>query len=379
MAGIYIHIPFCRQACSYCDFYFVTQKRLIPDFVDSLVNEIRLYNATPYSAETIQTIYLGGGTPSLLQHDQIERIFSALHEIFRIEPVEITMELNPDDVTEDYLYMIKHTGITRVSMGIQSFHPELLGFMHRAHTKGEAIRAMEAIQKTNFPDFSADLIYGNPSQTIRMLQEDVEQFLDFNPPHLSAYSLTIEPGTRLGKQVELGRLKPAGDAKVAEHIDILQNMLAKSGLQRYEVSNFSLPGREAVHNRNYWDHHNYLGLGPAAHSFWWQEGVAERWANKADIRNYLNNEPENYQKDSELLDLVTLAEERLMLGLRTAAGVDTAHLLGRYGYGFSTEQQIWIRQQVSRGTLIFENGTLQLTDEGLKICDMLVVDLLARR
>ena len=379
MAGIYIHIPFCRQACSYCDFYFITRKQLIPDFVDSLVNEIRSYEGKHYCVETIQTVYLGGGTPSLLTEPQLKHIFASLYETFRIEPLEITMELNPDDVTPEYLNSIKNLGITRASIGIQSFRPELLSFMHRAHTREEAIQALEALEKTDFPDFSADLIYGNPGQTVEMLQEDIEQLLVFNPPHISAYSLTIEPKTRIGKQVELGRVKPPDDDEVSVHFDLLRNLLENAGMQQYEVSNFSIPGREAIHNSNYWNHHNYLGLGPAAHSFWQQDGTAVRWVNKADIKSYLKGEPGDYMADRETLEPVTLAEERLMLGLRTKKGVEPSILDKQYGYTFSSAQHNWIYSQAERGTLIFENGVLKLTPDGLKICDLLVVDLLTKR
>ncbi|TVQ04493.1 MAG: radical SAM family heme chaperone HemW [Balneolaceae bacterium] len=379
MAGLYIHIPFCKQACSYCDFYFVTRRNLLPDFVDALVNEIRHNRESLFTGETIQTIYLGGGTPSLLTGNQLERIFSSLHDIFRIEPLEITMELNPDDVSVDYLNTIKNLGITRASIGIQSFRPELLSFMHRAHSKDDAIRVLELIRKCNFPDFTADLIYGNPGQTVEMLQEDIEQLLVFDPPHISAYSLTIEPKTRLGKQVELGRIKPPDDEQVSDHFECLRNMLEHAGLEQYEVSNFSKPGREALHNSNYWNHHNYLGLGPAAHSFRWKGDFAERWVNSPDIKTYLEKKPGDYRTDPELLQLEQLAEERLMLGLRTRMGVDISTLAHRYNYKLSESQKYWIKNQEAGGTMIIQNGVLKLTPQGLKICDMLVVDLLSKR
>jgi oxygen-independent coproporphyrinogen III oxidase len=379
MAGLYIHIPFCKQACSYCDFYFVTRKQLLPDFVDALVNEIRHYRETLFSGDTIQTIYLGGGTPSLLNESQLDRIFSSLHDSFRIEPVEITMELNPDDVTTEYLNTIKSMGITRASVGIQSFRPELLGFMHRAHTRDEAIKALESIHHASFPDFTADLIYGNPNQTVKMLMDDIEQLLVFDPPHISAYSLTIEPKTRIGKLVELERIKPPDEEQVSEHFDLLINMLDRAGLEQYEVSNFSKPGREAVHNSNYWNHSNYLGLGPAAHSFWWRGNHAERWENNPDIKTYLESKPGGYRTDPEILQPEQLAEERLMLGLRTKKGVDTAKLMRQYSYPLSELQNNWIHYQIESGTMTFENNILKLTHEGLKICDMLVADLLSRK
>lgn len=379
MAGIYIHIPFCKQACSYCDFYFVTRKQLIPAFTDALVDEINYYKNTPYTAETIKTIYIGGGTPSLIPAAQLETLFATLYDTFRVEPSEVTMELNPDDVTTDYLRSIKSLGITRASIGIQSFQPEILQFMHRAHTRDEAIHSLEALQKTSFPDFTADLIYGNPGQSEGLLQEDIEQLLLFDPPHISAYSLTIEPKTRLGKQVELGRITPPDDEQVSGHFDHLRDLLAQAGLRQYEVSNFSKPGREAVHNSNYWNHQNYFGLGPSAHSFWRQGQNAVRWINKAEIKTYLKGPPNEYRAEVETLGPETLAEESLMLGLRTRKGVDTTELSDRYNYFFSESQKNWILSQVNCGTMVLENGVLKLTQGGLKICDLLVVDLLSKR
>ena len=193
MAGIYIHITFCKQACSYCDFYFVTRQQQQQAFVDTLVDEILAKNAR-YAKEKIRTIYFGGGTPSLLTPAQIEQVFKALESSFILDIKECTMELNPDDVTKEYLQSIHSLGITRASMGIQSFDDHLLTFMHRAHTSTEAIQSLELLAKEGFNSFTVDLIYGNPNQTIESLNKDLEILTSFNPPHVSAYSLTIEHG-----------------------------------------------------------------------------------------------------------------------------------------------------------------------------------------
>ena len=379
MAGIYIHIPFCKQACSYCDFYFITRKKLIDPFVDSLIKEIQSYRGTLYSNEIIETIYLGGGTPSQLSPDQLKRIFDALEESFFLQPVEVTMEMNPDDVTPDYLKSLSDLGINRASMGVQSFNEKLLKFMHRAHTKSEALKALESLQTAGFPTFTADLIYGNPGQTLEMLDDDISQLLQFDPPHISAYSLTVEPQTRLGKQVKLGRISPPEDELVAEHFDLISERFSSAGIERYEVSNFSKPGKEAVHNSNYWKHENYLGLGPSAHSFWFlDDGGGLRWENQSDIKKYMDDLSDEISTEPEKLSMFSLAEERLMLGLRTKWGVEFDELKTRYNYKLNRKQESWMEYQKEQGMLKTDGNVLRFTSEGLKIADLLIVDLLSK-
>ncbi|MEX0993981.1 MAG: radical SAM family heme chaperone HemW, partial [Balneolaceae bacterium] len=322
LSGIYIHIPFCKQACSYCDFYFITRNGLREEFVDRLCEEIDFYRDTEFTEETVETIYIGGGTPSLLQTGEVEKVFEHLHNTFRIEPEEITMELNPDDVTPGYLKELRELGINRASMGIQSFDPDRLKFMNRAHTSDEAKYALEILQTTGFRTFTVDLIYACPGQTLRDLQLDLDILLGYDPPHVSAYALTIEPGTRLGKQVELGRLDLVKDDVKAAHFDLLTQQLAEAGIVRYEISNYSKPGFEAVHNTRYWQHQNYLGLGPSAHSFWRSGKEGRRWKVNSDIGRYMKHPFEEVQTEREPLSQGALAEERLMLGLRTKWGVD---------------------------------------------------------
>ena len=379
MNGLYIHIPFCKQACSYCDFYFSTRKQLKQPFVNALVDEILFYKETVYSDPIYKTLYIGGGTPSLLNESELEAIFSALHHVFRLELDEVTMELNPDDVTSSYLNILQKIGINRVSMGIQSFQPELLAFMHRVHSREEALMALQKIRDTGFPTYTADLIYGNPGQTLQMLEEDIETLLSFDPPHISAYSLTIEPLTRLGKQVKLGRIKPPDDDHVSDHIDLVTSLFSEAGNHRYEVSNFAKKGKEALHNSNYWNHHNYLGLGPSAHSFWKEGKRARRWNNQPDLKYYLSAKPMDYSTDEEVLDAPVLAEERIMLGLRTKWGVSFDDLEKEYEYQLSPGQMAWINRQMGEDLLTFENGNLTLTESGLKISDLLTVDILSKK
>lgn len=380
MAGIYIHIPFCKQACSYCNFYFLTRDQLRQPFVDALIDEIHFYKDKPFASETIRTIYFGGGTPSLLSAKQLHSILSALENVFQIDSVETTIEMNPDDVSEEYLRQLNELGFNRVSMGVQSFDPELLKFMNRAHTPDEADRALQLIQKTGFPSFTADLIYGNPGQKAESLEKDIDRLLSYSPPHVSAYSLTIEPKTRLGKQVELGRIDPVPDDVVETHFDLVEQKLKSAGIERYEVSNFAVPGREAVHNSNYWKHVNYLGLGPSAHSLHWRDGGAARWRNRPDLKFYLDRDWGNVKDEEEDLSLEILAEERLMLGLRTVAGISVQNLKEAYGYEFNQNQWNWLTLQQERGCVALSNDAnkIQLTAKGLKIADYIVLELITR-
>jgi len=379
MPGIYIHIPFCKQACSYCDFYFLTRGELKDPFVEALIQEIKSYNDHPFSGQEISTIYFGGGTPSQLKISQLKKIFDALGETFNLNTVEITLEMNPDDVCADYLNGLLDLGVNRASMGVQSFDEKLLQFMHRAHSSDEALKALELLHKTGFPAFTADLIYGNPGQKAKSLREDVKKLLEFSPPHVSAYSLTIEPGTRLGKQAKLGRLKEADDETVSLHFDIVTDMLAEAGIEQYEVSNFAKPGKEAVHNSSYWQHENYLGLGPSAHSlFWRSDTMAERWSNRRDLKLYLDQKWDQLKEEKEILDLNLLAEERLMLGLRTKTGVSVQNLREKYGYQFNELQKEWLRIQENKGYIVTGEDSISLTREGLKIADYLVLELITK-
>ncbi len=377
MSGIYIHVPFCKQACSYCDFYFVTRHEQKAEFVRTLIKEIEEKKDSIYTTEPIETIYFGGGTPSLLSQKELSDILEAIDSTFEVKAQEITLELNPDDVTAQYLKDIRGIGVNRVSMGVQSFNEDLLRFMNRAHSAEEALRCLELLQASGIDVFTVDLIYGNPGQSVAMLEKDLDTLLSFNPPHVSAYSLTIEPRTRLGKQLELGRLIPAEDDEVEIHFDLVEQKLAEKGIERYEVSNFAQKGKEAIHNTNYWSHKNYLGLGPGAHSFWWNEEKtgAFRWENKPNLEGYLLGKNVT-EIDREFLDLPSLAEERIMLGLRTLKGIDLKAFEKKYNFTINDAQKGYILKMQSEGKLV-EGKSLNLTTKGLKIADAIVLDLIS--
>lgn len=370
MSGIYLHIPFCKQACSYCDFYFVTRTSEREHFVQQLIEEMKSYRDTKYTDESVETIYFGGGTPSLLEPKQVAKILQTIEQIFEVNAREITFEMNPDDVNKEFLAGVKSLGVNRASMGVQSFQPELLEFMNRAHSSDEALRCLELLSQSRFQSYTVDLIYGNPGETTEQLNDDLDQLLQFDPPHVSAYSLTVEPKTRLGKMVDLGRIAPPEDDRVAEQFDLINERFREHGIERYEVSNYARPGREAIHNSRYWEHQNYLGFGPGAHSFWWDQ-QAIRWENERNLRKYLRNENEC---EEEVLSDQQLAEERIMMGLRTADGVGIEELSQKYNYELTNPQQEYLQRATDEGKARMGNR-IALTDVGVKLADAIILDL----
>ncbi|TNE72303.1 radical SAM family heme chaperone HemW [bacterium] len=377
MAGIYIHVPFCKQACSYCDFYFVTKTDLMDAFVQALLIEIKHWENHSLFSEGAETIYFGGGTPSRLEPKHWQLIFDSLQAFITSKTREITVEVNPDDVTIESMQVLKALGVTRLSMGVQTFDESRLHFMHRAHSKTQAIQAIEIIQKTGFKSFTVDLIYGNPNQTLADLNADIDQFLTFDLPHISAYSLTIEPRTRLGKAEEKGTLIPLQDDAVSEHFLLVRERLTQAGFEAYEVSNFAKLGHRSFHNSNYWKHIDYIGMGAGAHSFVWLDGkTARRWNHAPDLKAYVNNPLQ--QTDIQTLELSELAEERLLIGLRTKDGLEFDELKNRYQFSFSEEQLHFIQQLQEQGLVQPHPEKIVLTDSGLLLADHLVLELITK-
>ena len=379
--GIYIHVPFCKQACSYCDFYFVTKTDLLQAYIDRLLEEIDHSLKSFANGRKLETIYFGGGTPSRLELWNLDRILSRIDAITGLSDVrEITFEANPDDIQKEYLLGLKQIGITRLSMGIQSFDPALLKFMHRAHSSDEAKKSLNLIKDAGFKTFTCDLIYGNPNQSLQSLKQDLDTLLSFNPPHISAYALTIEPATRLGKYHQLGRLNPLDDEMVVEHMNTVSDTFKEHGLLRYEVSNFAHEGHESVHNSNYWNHTPYLGLGPGAHSMDYKtdktgkllEGI--RSNNIPDLKKYCDDNIQNTSVKEQLTP-EQMAEERLLMGLRTREGVKLVELQNRYGYELSDRQMEWLNTS-NRFNM---SESISISNENLPVADHLILELISRR
>jgi len=378
LRGIYLHIPFCKQACTYCDFFFTTRGGLKPAFLKSLAAETEHYRHSDWPAVPISTVYFGGGTPSRLTGGEFTAILGHLGSVFNLDQtVETTVEVNPDDLTPGYLRQLKQAGVNRLSVGIQTFNPERLRFMNRAHTREHALQCLQMIREEGFRSWTADLIYGNPGQSPDDLAEDIETLLAFDPPHISAYSLTVEPHTRLGSMVRKKLVEPADDELVALHTELLVKMLGAEGIERYEVSNFARPGHEAVHNSAYWSHQDYLGLGPGAHSFLWKpdEATAKRWSNKPHMPEYLEKSPNPF--GLEELSPEQLATERMMMGFRTREGVKTGELKERYRFDFSSRQLQKILKFNDEKLLDYDGETIRLTGKGMLVADRITLEIIS--
>ncbi|MCH8569218.1 MAG: radical SAM family heme chaperone HemW [Balneolales bacterium] len=394
MAGIYLHIPFCRQACTYCDFYFETSRKHRSAFTGRLLEEIRLKVALSpeLSADPIHTIYFGGGTPSQLSPDEIAEIMQQLRELFSIrQDSEISFEINPDDLTPDRIDTLIEAGVNRFSIGVQTFNDDRLAFMNRAHRSAEAKKGLELLAGAGLKSWTADLIYGNPGQSLKDVKQDVQTLLEYGPPHISAYTLTVEPRTRLGSLVRKNLVKPAEDHQVARQMELVTQLLDDAGLKRYEASNFARAGHESRHNGAYWKHINYTGFGPAAHSFRWSgdRQQASRWSGAPNLHKYIYGDESDAQSgiqnrfEEEILDLTTLAQERLLLGLRTRDGVDENELLSRYGYVFSEKQISWMSRMEQEGLMrseTIDSGARRfaLTQKGWQMADYITLNIIER-
>ena len=380
MAGVYLHIPFCARRCIYCDFYFVTTARSHAGFVAAMRREIAHYGAEFGSLEPIETIYFGGGTPSRLVADDVGLLLDTVREHFDASGVlETTLELNPDDADPKYLRAIRSHGVDRLSVGIQSFQAADLEFMNRSHDADQARAVVDRARESGFDNLSVDLIFGLPGQPDEYWAANLERAVRLDVPHISTYSLTVEERTVLGNQVSRGVVAAPDEDVLADRYAFTMEYLAEAGYEHYEISSFARPGFRSVHNTRYWDHHNYLGFGPSAHSFWWKGLPASRWANVRNLRSYealLGDRqlPTDYR---EALSLDSLADEYVMLALRTGDGVDLDRLEERYGTDLLDERLDDIAWLETEGLIHpVRNRRLRLTDKGRTLCDSITARLL---
>ena len=319
MAGIYIHIPFCRQACAYCNFHFATSLRYKDDMVKAIAKEAEAEKQYLDGAP-VQTIYFGGGTPSLLSIDELRLLIADLHKNYPVSPdAEITLEANPDDINEEMLKAWKDLGINRLSIGIQSFFQEELRWMNRAHNVQQSYQCIEQSLNAGFNNFSIDLIYGSPLLTDEMWKQNVDTATAYGITHLSCYALTVEEKTPLHKQVRLQQKQDVENSKQAHQFYLLMQWLREKGYEHYEVSNFAKPGYRSRHNSSYWKAIPYLGLGPSAHSY---NGSERRW-NIPNNNIYMQSVNEGAAKrETEVLTADQTLNEYIMISLRTAEGID---------------------------------------------------------
>jgi oxygen-independent coproporphyrinogen III oxidase len=372
MAGIYIHIPFCKQACHYCDFYFSTNQLNVSELVDALNVELRLQEHY-LGSETIDTIYFGGGTPSILDAALLSSILATIQNVFTVNPVaEITLEANPDDLHPEKLAALKDGGINRLSIGIQTFDDQVLNFLNRAHSANEAIQSFDDARKAGFDNISIDLIYAIPGQDEAHWKKNLELALSLQPEHISAYSLTIEKKTVFGNWAEKGKITPVEEQSSAHQLELLSTILSTAGYHHYEVSNFAKPGFESKHNSSYWRQVNYLGIGPSAHSF---NGESRQW-NMSNNHLYTQAIQKGHvPAEKELLTRADKVNEYLLTTLRTSWGCNLAFLKSKYDYDLLYDQNEYIQSLTANGLAISESGLLKLTSKGRLLADKIASDL----
>lgn len=376
MGGIYIHIPFCRQVCSYCDFYFVTRQNLISPFVNTLLKEIELRQKfLPLAdAPSVETIYFGGGTPSLLSIAQTEIILNQIYKYYAVsDSPEITMELNPDDVNAEYISSLKKSGVNRFSLGVQSFRNEDLKLMHRAHDTKQAENAIKIIQDAGAKNFSIDLIYGAPALSNTDWLANICKTIEFSIPHLSCYCLTVEERTSLHKWIQNRRVENISEEKSAEQFLMLMNEMEKVNYIHYEISNFCKEGFESIHNSNYWKGKPYLGFGPSAHSF---DGKKRSW-NKRDVKYYISSLEKNILpiEDGETLTVEQQLNERILTSIRTRAGIDLTSIKKEFFVDLQTERKKVIEEMGRQRLIAVENSFLILTRQGKLFADHVTEEL----
>lgn len=373
MSGIYIHIPFCKQACNYCNFYFSTSLAQKEALIEALLKEINYPSDFIAAEEPIETIYVGGGTPSILLTDDLVRIFDALHKKFSItKDAEITLEANPDDITNEKLVAWKTMGINRLSVGIQSFLEEELKWMNRAHTAKESLEAIDKINDAGFTNYSIDLIFGSPLLNNDDWLKHLDIAIKKNIPHISSYALTIEPNTALEKLIAKNRRQPVDPEKQAEQFLLLMQTMEQAGYEHYEISNFAKPDMRSKHNSRYWQGKKYHGFGPAAHSF---NGQNRRW-NIANNTLYIQSIGKGVVSfEEEVLTKTQQLNEYIMTSLRTMEGLDLAYVAEIFGEKASRELQVASSKYIESSKVKREPFKLLLTKEGKLFADGIAADL----
>ncbi|WP_192822737.1 radical SAM family heme chaperone HemW [Rufibacter sp. LB8] len=372
MAGIYLHIPFCKQACHYCDFHFSTSLKLKEAVLAAMHQEIRLQQ-NYLSGETIDTIYFGGGTPSILSVAELQGLLDTIHLVFPINPAaEITVEANPDDLTPEKLLLLSQSPVNRLSIGVQSFHNPHLQLMNRPHTAGEAEGCIQLAQELGFDNISLDLIYGIPAEDEALWEQDLAKAFALNVQHLSCYALTIEPNTVLGHRLKKGTFTPAEEESVAQQFELLMTQAKTHGFLHYEISNFCQPGFESKHNSSYWRQTPYVGIGPSAHSF----NGKSRQFNVAHNPQYVQALSQGQLPCTvEELTVEDRVNEYVMTTLRTSWGCDTHYIRSKWNVDLVALHASYLQQIIAKGLMQENEGVLLLTEEGKLLADEIALDL----
>ncbi|RLD60595.1 MAG: coproporphyrinogen III oxidase [Bacteroidetes bacterium] len=366
MAGIYIHIPFCKQICHYCNFYSLVSVKHRQPFFEALLYEVSLQK-NYLQGETIKTIYFGGGTPSLLPAKDLQRIIDSIFEIHPVHPdVEITLEANPDDLDKATISAIQKTSINRLSMGVQSFRDEDLKYLNRVHNASEVISAIKSAQDSGFENMSIDLIFGIPTLSNKNWEENISVFFDLKIPHLSAYALTVEPKTALEVLIRKGKMTPVDEIATVEQFKILMASIKENGFEHYEISNFCEPGLYSRHNRSYWSGEKYLGLGPSSHSF---DGNSRQW-NISNTGRYIEAITEGkipYEK--EILTIDQQYNEYVLTSLRTIWGTDGNFIKNHFGNKYFNLFTSKCTKFIENGMLIIKGDVIILSEKGKLFAD----------
>jgi oxygen-independent coproporphyrinogen III oxidase len=374
MAGLYIHIPFCRKICSYCDFYKTTQSDLMPDYLEALEMEMK-EKRSYLSGEVLETIYLGGGTPSLMKVGQLSRLFDSIVHCFEItSDCEVTMEANPDDLKAEYLKDLREsTPINRLSIGIQSFKDDDLKLLNRRHTAGQAVQCINEAKKAGFNNITIDLIYGIPEMKSTSWENNLDIAFSHDIQHLSAYHLTVEPKTAMARMSASGLIHLPAEDESSAQFAILNKLAGERGFIHYEISNLAREGFMSKHNTNYWMQKEYIGLGPSAHSY---NLVSRQW-NTPNIKRYIEalSRGDPYA-ESEVLDTKTRYNEYLMLSLRTIWGAKISEIRRQFGDQYAVVFEKSIHSLLSSSWIIQQGDSIRLTPDGWMVSDYIAATLM---
>lgn len=376
MSGIYLHIPFCKQACHYCDFHFSTSMRRKEEMLTAMEREIRMrkddFAIADRPQTAVQTIYFGGGTPSLLDPVEIGRMISCIEDNFEVDSnAEITLEVNPDDLEADRIVELSKTPVNRLSLGIQSFRDQDLEFMNRAHDRNQALASLETVC-SYFDNVSIDLIYGIPGLDVNAWKTNLEQAFEFPIQHISSYALTVEPKTALDHFIRKGKCEAPDEEQARIHFEILMEESAKRDFIHYEVSNFAKTGFFSRHNTSYWQGKPYLGIGPSAHSY---AGNTRSW-NVANNAKYLKGIERGIpDREFETLSETDRMNEMIMTGLRTRWGLSLESFEGQFGVGHLKKLKVRSDRFLGQGLLEVESGRLRATKAGFFLIDGIASDL----
>ena len=372
MAGIYLHIPYCRSKCHYCDFYATSNMTSVQKLVESEMSE--LISRKPYIGnEIVETIYFGGGTPSVLSANQVTDLLAVIYTNFIVaSDCEITLEANPEDLEEPYLTELRLAGINRMSIGIQSFNNEMLSYLGRGHDNSRLVNKIKAVQKAGIENISIDLIYGIPGLSLENYLESLKEAMQLGIQHISAYSLIIEKNTFFYKLYKTNRLIEAPDDDVVAQFNATIDTLANHGFSHYEVSSFALEGFKSRHNSSYWEGKKYLGVGPSAHSF---DGISRQW-NVSSIRNYILNMANSKDYfDIEILSETDRYNEYLLVGLRTAKGISRNHISETFNQNISAYFLRELSKLNSEDFISVTDDRVTLTRKGIFVSDLIIRSL----